>query len=357
MTVLSGSVLASAAVAVSNPITVPSAVNPYTVSYDFSTASPLLITSPFVAASNVSQGNNNGTTALITGTSPSSGYLNASGGSNAGASARTGALSVGSSGSAYFEFTLTPTAGSVSFNSISFGDRSTGTGPEAFNLRSSLDNYASDLASGTIGNNSNWTLLTPTLLATSSSGSPITYRLYGSGGTGSATPSTANWRIDDLSLSGSATVAVGMPVLGSDISGGTATFTGPITLGNGLTLTSAASGVASFSGNITSPTGTIASLTKVGDGTVILSGSNTYTGGTFVSAGSLIVANNGALPDGSSLTVGSALLFAPVIPAPPATNAEAVPEPGTLVTFAALVCGAALYWRRLSRPQVMQRRL
>jgi autotransporter-associated beta strand protein len=350
LTIVSGSVLASAEVAISNPITVPSAANSYTVTYDFSTASPTSITSPLISASDVSQGNNNGTTVLITGASPSSGYPNVSGGSNAGAAARTGVLNVGSSGSAYFEFTLTPTAGSVSFNSISFGERSTSTGPQAFNLRSSLDNFTSDLSSGTLDNDANWRLITPTLLATSSSGSPITYRIYGSGGSGSPNPSTANWRIDDLKLSGSATVAVGTPVLGSDISSGTATFTGPISLSSSLTLTAAAGGAATISGNISSPAGTLASLTKVGAGTVLLSGSNTFTGGTIVSEGTLIVANTGAIPDGSSLVVGDASMFPPLAPSTvvPAAMATAVPEPGTLLLLAA---GAALLgiYRKLRR--------
>jgi autotransporter-associated beta strand protein len=45
-------------------------------------------------------------------------------------------------------------------------------------------------------------------------------------------------------------------------------------------------------------------------GTVTLSGANAYAGPTVVNAGTLIVANAGALPDGSSLTVGAGAAFA-----------------------------------------------
>jgi autotransporter-associated beta strand protein len=79
------------------------------------------------------------------------------------------------------------------------------------------------------------------------------------------------------------------------------------------------------------------SLTKVGSGTLTLSGTNTYGGGTFVNSGTLIVTNPGAIADGTSLTVGDASLFpAPVVPAPVAGSAvSAVPEPGSLLLLAA----------------------
>src|SRR4051812_30103008 len=66
-----------------------------------------------VTVSDISQGNNNGTTPLISTTSASSGYTGASGGNNAGAAARIGILNTAAAGSAYFEFTLTPAAGNL----------------------------------------------------------------------------------------------------------------------------------------------------------------------------------------------------------------------------------------------------
>ena len=46
-------------------------------------------------------------------------------------------------------------------------------------------------------------------------------------------------------------------------------------------------------------------LEKVGAGLLILSGSNSYDGGTIVEAGTLDVTNSDALAEGSTLTVGA----------------------------------------------------
>lgn len=93
-------------------------------------------------------------------------------------------------------------------------------------------------------------------------------------------------------------------------------------------------------------------LTKIGSGTLILSGSNTYSGGTYVENGTLIVTNNEGLADGSNLTVGNATEFAPVVSDLAANNlaGSSVPEPGTLALFTTAVCSAAVYHRlRLRR--------
>ena len=87
---------------------------------------------------------------------------------------------------------------------------------------------------------------------------------------------------------------------------------------------------------------------KDGLGTLILAGSDTYTGETSVNAGTLIVASVNALPDGSNLAVGAggALLFDPAAVALPAMNLSvtvAVPEPGTLVPLVLAVCAAAVH--------------
>jgi len=80
------------------------------------------------------------------------------------------------------------------------------------------------------------------------------------------------------------------------------------------------------------------------NGTLILSGSNTYSGGTIVTAGTLVAASASALPDGTSLTVGTGgvFIFDPSAAGSPVSNsaaAVAVPERGTL---ALLIAGAAL---------------
>ena len=87
------------------------------------------------------------------------------------------------------------------------------------------------------------------------------------------------------------------------------------------------------------------SLTLSGDGTatLMLSGTNTYTGGTLVAAGTLVVMDSAALADGTSLTVGAggtAAFAAATTPdeapsggATPGAIA-AVPEPATLALLA-----------------------
>ena len=61
-------------------------------------------------------------------------------------------------------------------------------------------------------------------------------------------------------------------------------------------------------GNISGSQG----LIKTGDYRLVLSGTNTYTGGTTVSDGELIAMSSKALPDGGNLTVGNAAAFASV---------------------------------------------
>ena len=98
---------------------------------------------------------------------------------------------------------------------------------------------------------------------------------------------------------------------------------------------------------------TVNAITKTGAGLMILSGTNTYTGDTFVDEGTLIVASNAALPAGTSLTVGTGamLIFDPTAAGSPIAGSPlavtAVPEPGTLALLAAgLVVGVGLTWRK-----------
>ena len=138
-----------------------------------------------------------GTIAITSGSATS--YAGASGGCNIGFTASGGALNTGTS--AYFEFTLTPSGGySFLLAGLSFGSRSTSTGPVSFALRSSMDNYASDIQIST-GNlsNSSWGLKDLGLLSLASS-SGTTFRLYGYGGSSSG---SGNWRVDDVKISAS----------------------------------------------------------------------------------------------------------------------------------------------------------
>jgi hypothetical protein len=237
--------------------------------------------------SDLTQGNNNGTTTILDSSVASFGYSGASGTNNAGGAARAGALVTGASGSAYFEFTITPAAAYYfTLSSISFGSRSTGTGPQAYTLRSNLDNYASDIATGSFSNNSTWSLKTNASINSNSTfGTPITYRVYGYNGSGTAAINTANWRIDDLNLLGfvngpsnnwiggtstwnttanwslsrvplstdDVTISSGSPVMDVDFALGTGktltiSGTGTLTINSGRTLTIA--GTADFGGKL-----------------------------------------------------------------------------------------------------------
>ena len=91
---------------------------------------------------------------------------------------------------------------------------------------------------------------------------------------------------------------------------------------------------------------------QAGAPSLVLSGSNNYTGGTDVMAGRLVVTSPYAIPDGTSLTVGDASYFGASVladrPAPPPSGGIApVPEPGTLALLAAGALAAGWStWRR-----------
>jgi autotransporter-associated beta strand protein len=94
-------------------------------------------------------------------------------------------------------------------------------------------------------------------------------------------------------------------------------------------------------------------LTKAGGGTLILSGSNTYAGTTWVQAGTLVISSPSALLDGASLTIGpnaTSLFGSAPIPAPVAggdSQTSAVPEPATWMLLAAsAVFALSLHTRR-----------
>jgi autotransporter-associated beta strand protein len=109
-----------------------------------------------------------------------------------------------------------------------------------------------------------------------------------------------------------------------------------------------------FSGNISDGLSNgLGDLLKTGAGTLILSGTNTYDGGTTVSNGTLIVDNAYSLRDGSNLTVGAgaAAIFASAAASPAAASpaVAAVPEPGTvmlLISALGSLVRLVLYRRR-----------
>ncbi len=102
----------------------------------------------------------------------------------------------------------------------------------------------------------------------------------------------------------------------------------------------------SLGGNINGAFGLIAS----GSGTLILSGSNGYSGTTIIEDGTLIAESPAALPDGGNVVIGDAGAFSESASAAGLpSGAAAVPEPGTLVLF--LAAGALA----LIRPRFRRR--
>jgi fibronectin-binding autotransporter adhesin len=90
------------------------------------------------------------------------------------------------------------------------------------------------------------------------------------------------------------------------------------------------------------------SVTKLGAGTVVLSGTDTYAGGTFLTGGELIVTSAAGIESGTSLAVGSDLgAFGAIVPAGIAAQPPVpVPEPGTLALVTAGLAGLAVVVRR-----------
>jgi autotransporter-associated beta strand protein len=85
-------------------------------------------------------------------------------------------------------------------------------------------------------------------------------------------------------------------------------------------------------GHLTGPGG----LIKTGLGTLVLSGTGDYLGGSAVAQGTLVVTNRRAIADGTSLTVGNAALFSPspIVLAGLSEPVTPVPEPGTIALLA-----------------------
>jgi autotransporter-associated beta strand protein len=133
-----------------------------------------------------------------------------------------------------------------------------------------------------------------------------------------------------------------------------------------LTLNSPTDMIVSGSGDLLALGGAVGGsggLIKSGSGRLILSGAaNTFSGGTTVLQGKLIVTNPGALADGSNLSVGAETGMFPAAVVPGATSAiaspapTAVPEPKTAVLIAAAVVAISLGPRRLrGRPDIIRR--
>jgi autotransporter-associated beta strand protein len=94
-------------------------------------------------------------------------------------------------------------------------------------------------------------------------------------------------------------------------------------------------------------------LTKLGRGTLTLTGNNTYSGGTVLSDGKLVISSASALPDGGDLAIGDTWLFptdgVQFVTVSSSSPTVTVPEPCTFFlasTIAACIAGFAAKWGR-----------
>ena len=176
--------------------------------------------------------------------------------------------------------------------------------------------------------------------------------ILGSGAFGSASLTVAS----GATFSALGPITVNSPAV-FNISGGSAIIQG--LLAGNVTDDSTLEFVPAQSFNYTGDISGSGNLMKDGPLSLILSGSNTYAGGTMVDDGMLYATNSDALPNESSLTVGAGGMFIfdpsaagaslstiPSRGASPGLTAVPVPEPGTFVLLgvAAFVAAAAT-WR------------
>lgn len=110
---------------------------------------------------------------------------------------------------AYFDWTLTPANGfGVDFTSLSGAWQRSSTGPSSYSLRSSLDGFVSDIASGTIGGSGAADPYNISLSAAAFNSivAPVTFRLYAWGTTNSG----GTFSVNDFSFDGTvAAIAAG----------------------------------------------------------------------------------------------------------------------------------------------------
>ena len=90
------------------------------------------------------------------------------------------------------------------------------------------------------------------------------------------------------------------------VSSGRHTIAAPLQLQSSVNIVPATGSTLSISNSVS---GSSASLTLDGPGKLVLSGANSYGGGTTVLVGTLTVTTSAALPDGTSLTVGAGGVF------------------------------------------------
>jgi autotransporter-associated beta strand protein len=171
-------------------------------------------------------------------------------------------------------------------------------------------------------------------------------------------------------VSGSLTMAnTGTSPASIIVTGGGQMIAANVVLAGSLTIAPTAGSTLTISGNMSESSSGSGSLLLNDAGTLILGGTNTFTGGTVVANGTLVLLNNDALFAGTSLTIGDASAFsggpsgagsdaagsAAVVLGSGPNEAAAlpsitpVPEPSTFVLLAAGAVLLAVYRKRRRR--------
>jgi autotransporter-associated beta strand protein len=165
---------------------------------------------------------------------------------------------------------------------------------------------------------------------------------FGNSGSSTAGCVLTGSRSNTLSLNNSGS---GAPITVAD---GSHIFDAPLVLVDNLVVSGSGKLTFGSSSSIAETAGRH-SLTMSGTGgTLVLSGSNSFTGGTAVTSGTLILASSAAVANATGLTVGTGTAaFGAAAVAPAADRPVGVPEPSTLVLLAAGAIGLLGYkWPR-----------
>jgi autotransporter-associated beta strand protein len=143
------------------------------------------------------------------------------------------------------------------------------------------------------------------------------------------------------------------------VTGGTQTIGSTVQISGGsLAIAISGNGQLAISGDIgaDNPNEALTLSSPDATGQLILSGTNTYAGGTNVLSGTLVVQSSAGIFAGSNLTVGAdaAAVFGSPLEGGAAVPAP-VPEPGSVALLLAALGGAAVYGRsrRRSKTAVM----
>jgi hypothetical protein len=217
------------------------------VTYNFTSAATASGTVANITASACTQGNNTITTINGLGVPASSGYTGATGTGNANFIAKTTVFALTTS--TYVQVTLTPaTNHALSLTGIKWGNfslpaaGSVASGPTTLSVYASLNGFTSStlLATANVSPSATvWNFLNPAFSSFSApTGSVISIRIYGSGGTGTIPTGTAitsaNWRLDDIAITATAqTGTVGQ----------IPKYTGPATFTNSIITESSAGNI------------------------------------------------------------------------------------------------------------------